>query len=228
MPKLWLILICLYIIFSTWISYVDGTVASGAPVYIPGVNIGGVKTGCPCFFDPDGTKTGLVSANECACCPNKYLPCGYPNHKRCYKKNYYNDGERGGCQGVPPYGGWTLSTIGAPCHFNLTDYTCAICTARSYQCGNYAYPPHEHIKVGSYCREYDMQWNHRCWGNIQDCRNNPLQCDENAKCKSTKIKIADDWTRYACQCKNGYVGNGFSCVKDSSDYDDLVDIVDLM
>ena len=29
----------------------------------------------------------------------KYLPCGYPNHKRCYKKNYYDDGERGGCQG---------------------------------------------------------------------------------------------------------------------------------
>ena len=49
------------------------------------------------------------------------------------------------------------------------------------------------------------------------------------------LLIQDSWktcdelvTRYACQCKNGYVGNGFSCVKDSSDYDDLVDIVDLM
>ena len=33
----------------------------------------------------------------------KYLPCGYPNHKRCYKKNYYDDGERGGCQGDQYY-----------------------------------------------------------------------------------------------------------------------------
>ena len=40
--------------------------------------IEGSKKGCPCFFDPDGTKTGLVSKNECACCPEGYLPCGYP------------------------------------------------------------------------------------------------------------------------------------------------------
>ena len=62
----------------------------------------------------------------------------------------------------------------------------------------------------------------------QDCRNNPLQCDKNAKCRNTKIKITDDWTRFACECNKKYNGNGFSCIKKSSDYNDLVDLKDLM
>ena len=41
----------------------------------------------------------------------------------------------------------------------------------SYQCGIYAYPPVDRIRVGSYCREYDMQWNHRCWGNSKKIHN---------------------------------------------------------
>ena len=105
----------------------------GADMVVPGKKgIGGSAKGCPWFFDPDGTVTGLVGPKDCACCPKKYLPCGYPKHRRCYKASDYKDGERGGCSGVKPYGGWTLSTIGGVCHYNLSDFTCAICSASMY------------------------------------------------------------------------------------------------
>ena len=106
---MWLILSCIFTIFLTRIPSVNCTVARGAPVYVPGKDIGGTISGCPCFFDPDGTKTGLVSANGCPCCPKNYLPCGYPNYKRCYKKNYYDDGDRGGCVGMVFFNSYFLT-----------------------------------------------------------------------------------------------------------------------
>ena len=39
------------------------------------------------------------------------------------------------------------------------------CFAGAYQCGKYAYPPADRFSVGTYCRNYDAQWNYRCWGN---------------------------------------------------------------
>ena len=51
----------------------------------------------------------------------------------------------------------------------------------------------------------------------QDCRNNPGICHSKASCKNTGIKAnkKDGWTRYQCQCKKGYIGTGFVCVKQS-------------
>merc|ERR1711879_623997 len=35
----------------------------------------------------------------CACCPKGYLPCGYPNYKKCFKASQFKKGDRVGCQG---------------------------------------------------------------------------------------------------------------------------------
>ena len=36
----------------------------------------------------------------CACCPKGYLPCGYPNYKKCFKASQFKKGDRVGCQGT--------------------------------------------------------------------------------------------------------------------------------
>lgn len=99
-------------------------------VFVPGKQIAGTKSGCPCWFDP---AQKFTKATECPCCPEGYKACGYPNHKRCYQaidpiSNLpVASGRRMGCAGTAPYPAWTLSTKGAPCHFNMSDYSCAIC-----------------------------------------------------------------------------------------------------
>ena len=51
--------------------------------------------------------------------------------------------------GVAPYGLWTLSTIGAPCHFDLEDYKCAICAAgeKVYVKFRFKFAVHEFLRV---------------------------------------------------------------------------------
>ena len=49
------------------------------------------STGCPCWFD-------LSRAEECACCHNKGIQCGYPQHQYCQrdaKRGQYRKGCRG-------------------------------------------------------------------------------------------------------------------------------------
>ena len=54
-----------------------------------------------------------------------------------------------------------------------------------------------------------------------DCRSMPESCHENAKCKKTGIKYEPEpgfsYNAAACVCKNGYLGNGFLCVKEPND-----------
>ena len=47
----------------------------------------------------------------------------------------------------------------------ITKLSILVMISDTYQCGNYAYPPKDKYEVGQYCREYDSQWNSKCWGN---------------------------------------------------------------
>ena len=62
--------------------------------------IDGSKKGCPCWFDlNDDNGLGLTDTS-CPCCPDGYLPCGYPNFKRCFSESAFSAGERPGCAGI--------------------------------------------------------------------------------------------------------------------------------
>ena len=54
-----------------------------------------------------------------------------------------------------------------------------------------------------------------------DCRSLPESCHSKAKCKDTGVDYENlsgfPYDAYACQCNNGYLGNGFLCVKEPSD-----------
>merc|ERR1719322_848260 len=141
-----------------------------APVFVPGGKAGkantiaGSKKGCPCWFDINDENGLGLTDTSCPCCPDGYLPCGYPNFKRCFKEDAFTAGERPGCAGVNPYPEFTLSTIGAPCPWNKTDFSCAICTADGFLCAPFANAPTTTAtrKDGSaivyepyqYCRSY--------------------------------------------------------------------------
>jgi len=198
--------------------------SKSAKVYDPKkIKVGGVKgskNGCPCWFDLDGKIGAVKNSNKkgCACCPKGYLPCGYPNYKKCFKASQFKKGDRVGCQGTNPYPTNTLSTIGGPCPWDFKNKTCAICATDSFVCSDFATSPMpKKYDSHQYCRKYDDSWNYRCWGTNQDCRNNPGICHSKASCKNTGIKAnkKDGWTRYQCQCKKGYIGTGFVCVKQS-------------
>ena len=45
-----------------------------------------------------------------------------------------------------------------------------------------------------------------------DCRNNPNLCDANAECVNSGLKIQGSWYYWTCACKQGYIGNGVTCV----------------
>ena len=88
--------------------------------------------------------------------------------------------------GTAPYSQYTLSTVGSPCPWNHTDFSCAICTAGIYLliyfifdyfnssnfffkdahvCAPHAEPPKARFKnTEQYCRKYTQSWNYRCWG----------------------------------------------------------------
>jgi len=190
--------------------------AKFADVYVAGKQIAGQKKGCPCWFDLN-SDTGLVGSLACPCCPDGYLPCGYPNYKRCFKSDQYSAGSRVGCKGTAPYSQYTLSTVGGPCPWNHTDFSCAICTADAHVCAPHAEPPKARFKnTEQYCRSYNQAWNYRCWGTTQDCRNHHDICDSNASCVGTGIQVDSAWERYACVCNSGYKGTGYVCVEESS------------
>ena len=61
--------------------------------------ISGSKNGCPCWFDINDENGLGLTDTSCPCCPDGYLPCGYPNFKRCFKEDDFAAGERPGCAG---------------------------------------------------------------------------------------------------------------------------------
>ena len=49
-----------------------------------------------------------------------------------------------------------------------------------------------------------MKWNHSDFLDVHECEDGTHTCDGNATCKNNDGS-------YACQCNDGYSGNGYEC-----------------
>merc|ERR1719192_2335151 len=66
-----------------------------------------------------GTCWWNLASKDCAICKKGGMQCGYPLHKKCYKKHPSQ-----GCPGIQG-NTVTLSGAGYPCYFDLKNSSCA-------------------------------------------------------------------------------------------------------
>jgi len=167
------------------------------------------RSGCPCWFD-------LGRGNDCACCKGTGIQCGSPMESFC-QRDATQPTERKGCK----YGirNWahTLSETGHPCHYDTEDKSCGWCALGSLQCNALA---NWNVKCSN-LQTFAPGWGTKygvCLGVPLDCRLNPNFCDPNARCVNTRKKTGRKYGGWVhrCACKNGYVGNGITCVEMSS------------
>jgi len=151
------------------------------------------KGNCACWWD--------IRENNCACCKNGGVQCGYPEHKKCYKKS----AKGYGCPGVCNYK-YTLSGKGYPCFSDHENTNCAWCNKDGYQCeqNSHTGPKSKH---GSRCQKRTNQ--KYCVSQQGDCKH-IAKCDPNATCKK-KAKVGKYGQFWQCECNRGFSGNGILC-----------------
>jgi len=147
----------------------------------------------PCLYDPE-------AGNTCGRCIKGGKQCGFPMQKWCQ-----NPKSRNGCPGVPN-NKYTLSTRGAPCYWDTSDRTCAICkTSKMRQCGSSSIA----TKCGYFCAPANDK---RCDGNLFNCAQINPMCAAGADCIVNSKKKTGD-----CKCGAGMTGLGFnSCFANGS------------
>merc|ERR1712179_259740 len=156
------------------------------------------KGNCACWWD--------ITRNDCACCKKgvKAMQCGYPMHKKCYKKN-----KKGyGCPGVCNYK-YTLSGKGYPCYSDHENTNCAWCNKMGYQCEQNSDTGPD-SKKGSRCQTRTKQ--NYCVSQQGDCKH-IAKCDPNATCKK-KENVGKYGQYWQCECDKaeGWRGNGIQCM----------------
>jgi len=140
----------------------------------------------PCWFD--------LKRNDCAKCRPGGVQCGAPMEKWCQSEK-----SKTGCPGIPQFK-YTLSSTGFPCHWGTKSLECAWCVTDMVQCKDGSTSAPE--KCGRHC----SRPNPKCDGVKTTCEDIP-KCGRNASCNSKTKK---------CQCKKGYSGNGYQCIKDKT------------
>jgi len=154
------------------------------------------KGKCACWWD--------IRENDCACCKNGGMQCGYPMHKKCYKRN-----KKGyGCPGVCNYK-YTLSGKGYPCYSDHETTDCAWCNKDGYQCKQDQHTG-PNSKKGSRCQTRTKKT--YCESQQGDCKH-IAKCDPNATCKK-KENVGKFGQYWQCECNKGegWSGNGIQCM----------------
>merc|ERR1712121_97554 len=151
------------------------------------------KGNCACWWD--------IRENNCACCKNGGVQCGYPEHKKCYKKSAKGYCCPGGCNYK-----YTLSGKGYPCYSNHENTNCAWCNKLGYQCKQDSHTG-PNSEYGSRCQKRNNQ--NYCVSQQGDCKH-IAKCDPNATCKK-KAKVGKYGQFWQCECNRGFSGNGILC-----------------
>jgi hypothetical protein len=157
---------------------------------------------CACWWD--------ITKTDCACCKNDGVQCGFPKHKKCYKRN----GAKG-CPGISK-NSQALSSKGFPCFWDHSDKSCAWCGTGKYQCAEGKESPCAAGREGRNAQ--------KCGGVLADCLHMGKDiCDINAKC----VEGSGRWGKgkFSCKCSEGWKGNGLQCVDADGNFGENPNVV---